>query len=127
MNKLTTKFFSFFLFFPMYSRLGELPYAGIAGVVSILDSIRFQRNNQGNHPLLQNIVEGNWLFDFLVKRLNEDVCQQIRFSVLEQLWKISLWMKQVRECVFFFFFNLAVSVFSIPFLMFTSRIIALLF
>ena len=46
---------------------GKLVYAGLQGVVTILDRIR-QTNDLG-HPLCENIRAGNWMLEYLAKRL----------------------------------------------------------
>lgn len=47
---------------------GELTYAGFYGVIPVVRQI--VRYNILNHPLLDNIREGNWLMDYLIDRLN---------------------------------------------------------
>ncbi|KAI6647043.1 hypothetical protein LOD99_8967 [Oopsacas minuta] len=46
---------------------GKTVYAGLQGVVSILDNIR--RTNELGHPLCNNIRDGNWMLEFIAKRL----------------------------------------------------------
>ncbi|XP_033222328.1 glycogen debranching enzyme isoform X2 [Belonocnema kinseyi] len=49
---------------------GPLVYAGLQGVISLLADIR--PNNDLGHPLCKNLRDGNWLIDYLWKRLKED-------------------------------------------------------
>ena len=46
---------------------GKTVYAGLQGFVSILENIR--RNNDLGHALCNNIREGNWMLEFIAKRL----------------------------------------------------------
>ncbi len=49
--------------------MGRFPYAGFYGVIpAIHQIIKF---NLLNHPLLENIRQGNWLIDYLLQRLTK--------------------------------------------------------
>ena len=46
---------------------GQLVYCGIQGQMSLLDNIRLY--NQFDHPLMKNLKQGNWLMDYISRRL----------------------------------------------------------
>lgn len=46
---------------------GGLVYAGLGGVVPLLEHVR--RTSELGHPLCEHIRQGDWLLDFLIKRL----------------------------------------------------------
>ena len=47
--------------------LGDLHYAGLAGLVPVLQHVR--SNNDLGHPLAANLRSGDWLLEFMVRRL----------------------------------------------------------
>lgn len=82
----------------VFFRIGDLPYAGIAGVIFLLDEIRYAPN-PFDHPLLQNICAGNWLFDYLTDRLDSETDDAFQNGVLCILLNVATWMREVQ---FFF-------------------------
>ncbi|KAJ5077919.1 glycogen debranching enzyme [Anaeramoeba ignava] len=46
---------------------GEMPFCGLEGTISVLDSARKSRSL--NHPLIRNIINGDWLLDYILNRL----------------------------------------------------------
>ncbi|WEW61382.1 bifunctional 4-alpha-glucanotransferase/amylo-alpha-1,6-glucosidase [Emydomyces testavorans] len=53
---------------------GPLVYAGLQGWWSILEDII--RNNNIGHPLCDNIREGQWALDFIVRRMRRAISEQ---------------------------------------------------
>ena len=58
-------------FFQHHNRygMGQLVYAGLYGVIPAVKQI--VRFNVLNHPLLENVRQGNWLVDYLLRRLEK--------------------------------------------------------
>ena len=58
-------------FFQHHNRygMGRLVYAGLYGVIPAVKQI--VRFNVLNHPLLENVRQGNWLVDYLLRRLEK--------------------------------------------------------
>lgn len=52
---------------------GDLVYAGLQGVVSVLEKVRSSKNM--GHALCNNLREGNWLMDYIVSRFDDEGIQ----------------------------------------------------
>eukprot|EP00917_Polyrhabdina_sp_WS-2016_P010692 GHVP01023520.1.p1 GENE.GHVP01023520.1~~GHVP01023520.1.p1 ORF type:complete len:1118 (-),score=168.66 GHVP01023520.1:6001-9354(-) len=48
---------------------GELPYAGFAGVIPVLETIRL--SEESSHPLDNHLRQGPWLAEYLTRRVEE--------------------------------------------------------
>lgn len=75
--------------------IGPLPYAGIAGFVSIFDKIRYTDNL--DHPLIKNITSGDWLFDYQSYRLDTDKDDAFSGGVVVVLVKVASWLREVSH------------------------------
>lgn len=75
-------------------QIGELPYAGLAGIVPLLDTIRFTNEDQYHHPLIENLRSGNWLLDYLTDRLDSELDDAFQDGVLIVLLNTAVWMRE---------------------------------
>jgi glycogen debranching enzyme len=66
---------------------GKLPYAGIAGLASLLNTIR--KYTDMGHPLFNNIRGGNWLLDYILERL--EISRKYR--------NLAAWLKKYFDLV----------------------------
>lgn len=53
---------------------GDLVYAGLQGVVSVLEKVRASKDM--GHSLCTNLRNGNWLMDYIVSRFDGDVASK---------------------------------------------------
>ncbi|XP_055388932.1 glycogen debranching enzyme-like [Condylostylus longicornis] len=72
--------------------IGALPYAGIAGIVSILDALRC--SDEYDHPLIKNIVGGDWYFDYAADRLDTDSDEAFSGGTVVVLLKVASWLRE---------------------------------
>ncbi|KAH6619445.1 glucanotransferase domain of glycogen debranching enzyme-domain-containing protein [Chaetomium sp. MPI-SDFR-AT-0129] len=72
---------------------GKLVYAGLQGWWSILQDII--RDNNLAHPLCQNLRDGQWVLDYIVRRL-ERASQQELFS---RLGKPAAWIRERFDAI----------------------------
>ncbi|XP_047142337.1 glycogen debranching enzyme isoform X1 [Hydra vulgaris] len=49
---------------------GKLVYAGLQGIFSLLRKVRL--NNDLGHPLCKNLRQGDWLIEYIIRRLNNN-------------------------------------------------------
>lgn len=67
---------------------GDLVYAGLQGIVSVLDKIR--ASNDLGHALCNNLRAGNWLMDYMVARMEFNASVDPSVGVKQ----LGLWMKE---------------------------------
>lgn len=74
--------------------MGQLPYAGIGGVIPLLDSYRYL-GRDGSRSLIDNIIAGDWLLKYTWGRLlgTEEL---LSLSSQYFLSRISKWLEEVR-------------------------------
>ena len=64
---------------------GDLHYAGLAGLVPLLTSVR--SNNDLGHPLAANLRSGDWLMDYIVTRLRTLAAAEPLAAWLESVFR----------------------------------------
>ena len=64
---------------------GDLNYCGLAGLVPLLDKMR--THHDLGHPLADNLRDGDWLLDYIVKRLD----------TLPHAGKLATWLTRVFD------------------------------
>lgn len=80
----------------MISRdVGVLPYAGICGLIPLFDKIRY--TGDMNHPLIHNVIDGDWLIEYSVDRLDTDKDDAFSGAVVIVLLKVASWLREVRS------------------------------
>jgi len=69
---------------------GNLAHCGLAGIATLLLDMRQQRVDPAKHPLGVNLLQGNWLMDYIVGRLA---------AFPGTLHKLSAWFQHVFDLV----------------------------
>lgn len=78
---------------------GDLVYAGLQGVVSVLEKVRASKDM--GHALCANLRNGNWLMDYIVSRFDGDVASKAvetdlygARESLQTLRNLGVWMHE---------------------------------